>query len=237
MTLGMNLVAKKIIEVGIKSALSHHTRVLTLESARGSIAGIGKGLFANVFTFLVKTVEGLPGHENLTTNLEGIGIAQARLEHKRNGGNAPYVGGDIVAMSAVATSDSPDEASLLIGKRDGQTVVLHLTTNLEVLALKTALHLIIPLLYVLLVVGVGKREHRIAMGDLTELLSDIATHAHGGRVGIVKLRMTSLKVLKLVHEEIKLLVGYDRAIQNIITVIMLVELLAQLYYSFGFSHN
>jgi hypothetical protein len=34
--------------------------------------------------------------------------------------------------------------------------------------------------------------------------------------------------LKLVHEEIKLLVGYDRAIQNIITVIMLVELLAQL---------
>ena len=116
MTLGMHLVAKKIIEVGIKSALSHHTRVLTLESARGSIAGIGKGLFADVFTFLVKTVEGLPRHENLATNLEGIGIAQARLEHKRNAGNVPYVGGDIVAMSAIATSDSPDEASLLVCK-------------------------------------------------------------------------------------------------------------------------
>ena len=75
------------------------------------------------------------------------------------------------------------------------------------------------------------------MGDLTELLSYIATHTHRGRIGIVKLRMTSLKVLKLVHEEIKFLIGYDRAIQNIITVIMLVELLAQLYYSFGFSHN
>ena len=116
MSFGSYLVAQQIIEVGIQSTFCHHTRVLTLQRARSSITGVGKGWLADVLTLLVKTVEGLPGHENLATNLEGIGIAQARLEHKRNAGNAPYVGGDIVAMSAVATSDSPDEASLLVCK-------------------------------------------------------------------------------------------------------------------------
>ena len=71
---------------------------------------------------------------------------------------------------------------------------------------------------------------------LHKLLRHIVSDTLRRRVGIIHLRMASLKVLKLVHHEIKFLVADNRRIMHIIAFVVFVQLLSQLQYSVFFFH-
>ena len=236
MPLLFHLVAQQVIQVGIQAALCHHPGVLALESPRRGIARIGKRLFANVLALFVEPVETCPRHEYLAAYLERVGVAQVRLQHQRDAAYGLHVGSDIIAVGAVAARQGLHQPAILVGQRNGQPVVFHLTAYLEVLTLKSTPYLTVPLLYVLLAVCVGKGEHGVAVAHLPELLGDVAAYAHRGRIGVVSLGVACLKVLQFVHQEVKFLVGDNGIVQHIIAMIMFMELTSQRMYSFGFSH-
>jgi hypothetical protein len=60
------------------------------------------------------------------------------------------------------------------------------------------------------------------MSHLSEVLVYIASHTDGWGVRVCHLRMSSFEFLKFVHKEVEVLVGDDRLIENVITMIMFV---------------
>ena len=140
-------------------------------------------------------------------------------------------------LNTIATSHSANKLAIDIGERYRKSVVLHLTTHLEVLALKTTPNRIIPISHILLVVGIGKREHRILVGHLGEVLVQVAANTLGRRIGVCHLGMAGFQILKLVHQEVELLVGYSRLVKHIILIVVLMQLLTQIYNSFFFVHH
>ena len=185
MSLNIYLVAKKIVQVCVKATFGNHSRVLAFQRAAGSIPWIGKRLGTYFFTFFVESVEGIPGHENFSANLKILRIAQTWLQNQGDRAYSLNISGYIIALYAVSASYSLYQSAVLIGKGNGQTVIFHLAADLEVLALQSFFYLVIPFLDVSLIVGIGKREHRIAVSYLLKLLRDVAAHTHGGGVGIV----------------------------------------------------
>ena len=72
---------------------------------------------------------------------------------------------------------------------------------------------------------------------LTKLRIQITTHSLGGRVGIGHLRVLSLQILQFVHEEVELLIAYRGLVQDIISVVMLMQFLPQLFYARFLVHR
>ena len=186
---------------------SHHTRVETLQCAAGSIARIGKEGFLGSLALTVQPFERGPGHKNLATDfkLAGIGrysgmsgmsgISGISSQHQRNRANGLHVLCHIVAIHTVTSCHRLRQTAINVGERDAQTVVFHLTAYLEILACQTFPDRFVPVAHILLTVGIGQREHRIAMGHLTELGIQVAAHTLRGRIGIIHVRMTGLQVL------------------------------------------
>ena len=83
-------------------------------------------------------------------------------------------------MHTVATGHSLRQLSVNISQRDRESVVLHFTAHLEILTGEALLHALVPVGHILLVVGVGQREHGVLMFYLPELCVQVAAHALGG---------------------------------------------------------
>ena len=60
------------------------------------------------------------------------------------------------------------------------------------------------------------------MSHLSEVLVNVTSHSDGRRVRVCHFWMTGFKFLQFVHEEVEVLIGDDRLIENVITMIMFV---------------
>ena len=236
MSVGRQGVAQQVVEVGIEPTGCHHPRVKTLQRAAGRIAGIGKQRFFGSFALAVQALERCPGHEYLAANLKLARIVVAG-EHQGDGGNGSHILSDIVALNAIAARDGLGQPAVDIGQRDAQSVVLHLAAHLERFAGKSLTDSIVPLAHVLFAIGVGQRQHGIAMLHLPEASLEVAAHTLGRRVGIVELRMACLQVLQLVHQEVEILVANCGLVEHVVAVVVLVQLAAKLFYSLLFVHK
>ena len=106
------------------------------------------------------------------------------MEDERNGTDGLDIGRHIVTTHTVTTGNGLYQTAVLIGQRDRQSVVLQFTTHLEGLTIEPALHTLVPDSHILLIVGIGQRQHRIAVLHLSELLVQIAADTLSRRVGI-----------------------------------------------------
>ena len=74
-------------------------------------------MFADILPLLVETVEAGPRHEYLATYLKGVGIALVSLQHEWYASYRLHVGGDIIAVRAVAACHCLYQSSLFVCKR------------------------------------------------------------------------------------------------------------------------
>ena len=139
-------------------------------------------------------------------------------------------------MHAVAARHATHESAVNVGERNGQSVVLHFATHLKGFAIESAAHAVVPCSHILLIIGIGKREHGILVRHLRKLLIQVAAHALCRRVGIVQFWVTGFKLLKFVHKPVELHIGDFRLVEHIILVIVLMQHLAQIYDTFFFVH-
>ena len=229
------LVAEQVVQVGVEVAAGHESRALALERAAGGVARVGEERLLGGLALGVEPLEHAPGHKYLAANLKLARVAAAR-QHERYGAYGLHVVGHVVALHPVAARHGLHQPPADVGKADGQPVVLQLAAHLERLAAKPAAYRLVPLGHVLSVVGVGQREHRVAVGHLAELLADVTAHALRWRRGVGHFGVACLEGLQLAHHRVKLLVADCRLAEHVVIVVMFVQLLAQLQYPFLFVH-
>ena len=260
MSFGRQLVAKEVVEIGVELTCCHHGRLLALERAAGGVARVGKEGLLGGFALAVEGLERCPRHQHLATDLElagprrhGLGgrrskevglpvgshggHCRARLQLEGYGADGADVGRHVVALHAVAARDGAHEAPVLVVERDAQAVELQLAANLKRLAAQALADALVELAHLILVVGVGEREHRPLVSHGNELLREVAANALSGRIGVVELGVALLQVLQLAQQGVELLVGDGRSIQHVIVVVVAVQLGAQLHYAFLLSHK
>ena len=208
--------------------MCHCAAVLALEGAAGSVAGVGKERFASLLALGIQAVEGAPRHQYLAAYLELAGPVGSRGQLQGNASDGAHVGGDVIALHAVAARHGPHQSSVLVVEADAESVELQLAANLEGSSHQSLAHPLPEVGHLLPVVGVAQREHRTRVAHRLELIVQVAAHALRRAVGVEHLRVPGLEVLQFVHQEVELLVGNDRSILHIVAVVMSVQLIAQL---------
>ena len=166
-------------------ARGHQTRFLTFQCTAGSITWIGEQWLLGLLALLVQTLEHGPRHQYLTADLELARVARGskqivacwRFQHQGNRAYRLDIRRHIITMNTIATCHGLRQFTIDVGQRDRQTVVFHLAAYFEILAGQTFFHTLVPVGHVLLVVGVGQREHGIFVLHLTEFLVQVAAHA------------------------------------------------------------
>ena len=110
------IVAYKIVEVGVETASGHFGRVEQLQRAGSSIARIGEERLFLKLTFGVQPVECFPWQHDLTADFKALGPPFA-LKVQRYGADGAHVVGHHVALFTVATGDSPYEPTVFVDQR------------------------------------------------------------------------------------------------------------------------
>ena len=122
-------------------------------------------------------------------------------------------------------------------KADAESVELQFATDLERLSHEPIAHALPEVGHFLPVVCIAQREHRPRVNHGLELVVEVASHTLRRAVGIVHLGMPRLEVLQFMHHEVELLVGDDGSVLNVVAIVMLVQLIAQLQDAFRFVHS
>ncbi len=146
-----------------------------------------------------------------------------------NGPDRAQVLGDLLPHLAVPARGSAHQHAVLVDERDGQPVHLGLgheadLAQLGALALEVALAAHHPRLHLLLVAGVGQREHRLEVGHLLELVQRLRPHPLRRRVGRAELRVLGLQVAQLVQQRVVLGVRDLRVVEDVVAVVGALEL-------------
>ena len=189
MSFSGQLVAQEVVEISIEFSLGDHAGLFLLECSAGGVAGISKEWLFASFALAVQSLEAAPGHQDFTPYLEFLWPVAARLQLQGNASDGTDVGGDIVALNAVATSDSTHQPSLLVVKRDAEAVEFQFTTDFKSFVLQSASHAFIEFTYFFFIIGVGQREHGARVQHRLEIGSEVAAHALSRGVGVEEFRM------------------------------------------------
>ena len=222
MAVAGNFLAQQVIKVGIQPTACHHLRLLRLQRAAGGISGIGKQRFLGSLTLGIQPFKRFPGHQHLAADFKLTGII-APVEHQRNAPDGLHVPRHVIPLNAITARYGLCQPPVHISQRDAQPVVFHFAAHLERLALQALLHALVPGSHVLFVISVRKREHRIFVSHLPELLIQVAAYALGRTVRVSHLGMAGLKFLQFVHQEVEFLVADCRLVLNVVAMVMLVE--------------
>ena len=205
-------------------------RVELADRARGGVARVRVGGLAGSGSLLVERREGGQRQVDLTAHLE-----QPRrvLDPQRDRADRAQVLRHVLAHLAVAARSAADERAVLVDERDREPVDLWLghevhLAHLDALTREIALRAEHPCGELVLVAGVGERQHRLQMPDLVELVERLTADALGGRVRREQIGMVPLEVTQLVQQRVVLDVGDLGVVEDVVAVSVVLELLAEL---------
>ena len=208
-------------------------RVELADRAGGRVARVGE--------------RGQPGRGAVLVELGEVGARQvylaAHLEQSRRALHAQRDGLDraqvlrhVLAQLAVAASGAAHQRTVLVHERDRQAVDLRLglvldSRVLHPLLLQQVVHACLPGAELVLVARVGERQHRLEVRHLLELRERLGANALGRRVGREELGMVGLDIPQLVHQLVVLGVRDLGIVEDVVAVVVVVELLAQLFHA------
>jgi hypothetical protein len=145
---------------------------------------------------------------------------------------------DVLADLAVAARRTPLEHAVAVHERDGEPVDLGLGHEAEArvpdpLARQVRPHARHPHPQLLLRARVRERQHRLQVADLLELGDGLGAHALCGRVRRAQLRVLGLDPPQLVEQRVVRVVPDDRVVEDVVAVVVLGQLAAQLHRAVG----
>jgi hypothetical protein len=171
--------------------------------------------------------------EDLTSDLDGAGQPAGRRveEAKRKGPYRPQVRRDVLAGGAVTARRAVDEDSVLVSQADRQAVNLEFGDVVYVLRLgqrQEILHALVEGEQFVAVEGIGEAEHGVDVGDSAERLQRRCTHPLCRRVGGAEFGIALFEFNQAAEEAVVFRVADFRRIEDVIAVIVVVYLLAQM---------
>src|SRR5690606_4858953 len=121
------------IEETVERAAGHFCGILQFYGAGGEVARIGIGHFTIFNPLFIEAFECGAVHENLTPYFEDLRVTVgAQLVGYFLDG--AYIGGDFVALYAVAPGDGPFQHAILVSEADREAIELEFANILEVVA-------------------------------------------------------------------------------------------------------
>ena len=170
-------------------------RVELAQRAGGEIARIGEGRLAGLRLAGVERGEVGKAHIDLAAGLEN---SRRAGQAARDGLDGADVGGDVLALVAVAPRRRLDELAVLVAEGAGEAVDLGLGGHGEGSVVAKPEETSDPgakLLDLLVGEDVAERQHRHGVADLGEFLGRRRAHLAGQRVGVGQLREGRLERL------------------------------------------
>ena len=142
--------------------------------------------------------------------------------------------GHVLAHLPVAARSAAHEDAIAIGERDGQAVDLGLGDErerhvAEPVRLQQPAVAPVPGEQLLLVAGIGQREHGLHVAHLLELLQRLTAHTLCGRIGRAQLRETLLELLQLGEQAVVVGIADLRLVEHVVQLSMVLDLAAQRY--------
>ena len=194
----------------------------------GGIARVGEGRLAVLGALLVELGEVGDRQVDLAAHLDQLGRV---LDPQRDRLDRAQVLGDVLADAAVAAGRSPGEDPVLVGEGDRQPVDLRLgdvadLTARDVEPLELSLDPLRPGAQLVLVAGVGEREHRLVVLDLLELVQRLPADPLRRRVRGEQLGVGLLDLPQLAQQVVVVGVGDRRVVEHVVAVIVLRRSLA-----------
>ena len=143
------------------------------------------------------------------------------------------VGGHVFADHAVAAGGAALEDAVAVDQRDGEAVDLGLGDVADgrigkPVGFEQAPVAAVPGEQLVVVAGVGQREHGLQVAPLGELLERLTADALGRRVGRAQLGVLALELLKLVQQGIVVGVADLGLVENVVQMGVVFDLAAQL---------
>ena len=194
-----------------------HGRVELPQRARAAVARVGVERQPGLLALRVDPGELGLRHVDLATDLQRGRLGQARRDH----GDRPQVGRDVLAGRAVAPGGAPDEPAVAVAEADGEAVDLQLGDVAQVgrrlgrgRQAQAAPDPGVEGPQLVLAEGVAQAEHRPVVAHLGEgarLVGTGGPHALGRRVGGPQARERGLEGDQLAELRVVLRVGDRRA--------------------------
>ena len=199
------------------------------ERAGRGIAGIGKGRLSPAFPLDIELLELGQFDVDFPPDLEKGG-SRHDLSPQRQG-NGPHsleVLGNVLPPAAVPPGGPQGELAILIDQVHGHTVHLGLQDILEPLfPAKKPLQPGLKLPGLPLAEGVFQRQHGLAVGHRLKPVRGPAPHPLGGRIRRDQFGVLLLQLLQLPEEPVIFGIGNLRIVQNIVTVVVIMEQLPE----------
>ena len=191
----------------------------------GGVARVRVGRLAGLGALLVEADEGRQRQVDLAAHLQQ---RRGVLDAQRDRADRAQVLGDLLADLAVPARGPTNEDAVLVDQRDRKPVDLRLgheadVAHLDALAGQVALRAQHPGGHLLLVAGVGERQHRLQVADLLELVERLGAHPLRWRVGRAQLGALRLEVAQLVQEAVVLGVRDVRVVEDVVAVVVVLE--------------
>ena len=220
--------ANHLVRKRPESAFRHQRRIQIPHRAGRRVARVGKQRLAGVLTFLVDPRKGRPREEEFAADLQPSG--GAALQRQRNRADGADVGGDVFATNAVTARSAARQPAVLISQRDTETIDLQLGHVIDgrVPEPGTLPNAFIERAQLGLVVGVVETEHRGDVFDGWERGGRPSGDTLRRRVLGDQVGMRRLELLEFVQQTVELLVGDLRRGENVVAVLVVADLLAEL---------
>ena len=214
------------LDVEAEDAETAAARDLGIELAQrsgGGVARIGERGLAGLLALPVELGEPGLGEVDLPADLHQFGPALS-LEPQRDLADGAQIGGDVLALDAVAARRPDREHAIAVREAHRRAVDFHL----ERIARRPDLGHeppvpVLPLGELCFGERVGERQHGHEVAMLTELVGRLGAHAVGGAVGRPQLRVLGLELLQLAEQPVVLGVRDLRLVEYVAGVVGALE--------------
>ena len=212
-------------------------RVELADRARGGVARVGVGGLAGRGALLVELGERAARQVGLAAHLEQ---RRRALHPQRDRLDRAQVLGHVLADLAVAAGGAarrarrPRRRSEIARPSTFGSVTKRISASSTPSLFEQALGALQPGAQLLLVARVGQREHRLQVARRLEaLLSGLAPTRWVGESGVTQVGVLRLEVAQLVQQRVVLGVGDLRVVEDVVAVVVVLELRAQLVRALG----
>ncbi|MNQ75089.1 hypothetical protein D3C85_898690 [compost metagenome] len=211
-------------------------RVQLAQTACRRVARVGEGLAADFQLRGVEPLETGLGHEHFAAHFQGRRPAGA-VQLERDVAYGAHVDADVFASGAVAAGRAAHQDAILIQQADGQAIELGLTAVLDCRAATEQVtgrqvqafgHPAVELTHVGFFEGVAETEHRHFVTHLGKRRQRRAAHSLGWRVAGDQFGIGRFQSLELVEQAVVLGVRNARLVEHVVTIVVLIQLSAQL---------
>ena len=209
----------------VQTPRRHHLGIELAQGAGTGVARVGEQRLAALGPLPVDRLEHRIGDQRLAAHLQPGGRIR-QLQPQRHALDRAHVGGDLLALLAVAAGGGPHQHAVLIAQGQGVAVDLELAHHRQGRqrfaggggAIEHLQQAPVPGLELLEAEGVIEAEQRDAVPHADEAVGRRAAHPLGGAVGAEQLRVGLLELQQFAIEAVIDRVLHQRRVEHVVSV-------------------